>query len=531
RHVEGGAREAVGRGEEVGDRTVEGDPPVRQQDGPLGVGGDEPGRVRDRDHRRPRPLEIAQEVHERALLAIVQAGGGLVEEENARLERQDGRDREPLPFALRQEERIGVALVREPGPLEAARDALGERLGREREVTGPERDLVLDGRGEELVVGVLEDEADVARDPSRTRARRVAAGDADRARGRQQKAGQVLRESRLPRAVVADERDELAGADRERDPVERDGAVGVHVPQVLHVGERGAPTLDAPARTGDEAVERVGAPAGAVRSGRGDARPRRRSSSSASSTSTRRRSMPRPAATTSSSRGRTPHAARTSTRRATSCAGPAARTRPRSSTSRRSAISAASGSCSTTTIAAPASRNARRRSNTARFPSGSMSVVGSSRRITSGASAQIAAIARRCFSPPESVAGSRRANPARPTRSSASAARRRISRAGTPSWSSPNPISSATLVEKSCDSKSWKTTPILPARSATVNESAGSPNRRCVPATSAGSSVGMTRLRHWRSVDFPAPLAPITATISPARTSRSTPASASVPSE
>ena len=150
------------------------------------------------------------------------------------------------------------------------------------------------------------------------------------------------------------------------------------------------------------------------------------------------------------------------------------------------------------------------------------------RRVThsSGSRANTAAIASRCFSPPDSVVGSRRSKPARPTAASARSIRWRMARGSTPSCSRPKTTSSSTLVEKSCASKSWKMKPTRSARSRVWSWSAGRPSTRSVPRNSAGFRVGTMRFEHLRSVDLPAPLGPKTATISPRLTCSETPASA-----
>jgi len=231
---------------------------------------------------------------------------------------------------------------------------------------------------------------------------------------------------------------------------------------------------------------------------------------------------------TSTSRGRTPHASSSSVSPSSVALGPCARTLPADSNTRRSAASAARISCSTMTTATPAARRVCSSASTARLPSGSMSVVGSSSRITRGSSARIPASARRCFSPPDNVAGSRAAKPARPTRASAASVRARMVARGSPSCCGAKPTSRVTLVENSWASKSWNTMPTRPARSPGRSPSIVALKAMRVPLTSARSKPGTIPVKHLSRVDLPAPLWPITATISPAATSKSTSRSAGV---
>ena len=90
----------------------------------------------------------------------VLAGRRLVEDEDGRVHRQDAGQRDELPTRQVEVVRVGRALVGETDGLEAAGDARGDLRRRRPEVARPERHLALDGSFEELLVGVLEDEAD-----------------------------------------------------------------------------------------------------------------------------------------------------------------------------------------------------------------------------------------------------------------------------------------------------------------------------------------------------------------------------------
>src|SRR5262249_30427732 len=100
--------------------------------------------------------------------------------------------------------------------------------------------VVVDGAiGQELEV--LEHRADVAPQLGDLLLREgadVAARDPDAALGRVELADQELDQRRLPAAGRADEEDELAAADRQRDSVERHVAAGVDLGHVAQLDDR-----------------------------------------------------------------------------------------------------------------------------------------------------------------------------------------------------------------------------------------------------------------------------------------------------
>jgi hypothetical protein len=118
--------------------------------------------------------------------------------------------------------------------------------------------------------------------------------------------------------------------------------------------------------------------------------------------------------------------------------------------------------------------------------------------------------------PPESAAGHARSNPARPNRSKRAAAWARAAPRSTPATSAPSVAFAITRrhgISRSCCG--WYAT------------SPGFPFAR-TPSTAATPRVGTTNPAIMRrSVDLPQPLGPISATSSPAATSRSMAAIAS----
>jgi hypothetical protein len=83
-----------------------------------------------------------------------------------------------------------------------------------------------DGGGEELVVGVLEGVADVARQHRHRRPPGVEAGDHDAPGGRLEQTVQVARQCGLAGPVAADQGDDLAAPDHQGNAVQHGSAVG-----------------------------------------------------------------------------------------------------------------------------------------------------------------------------------------------------------------------------------------------------------------------------------------------------------------
>src|SRR6266487_4186826 len=198
--------------------------------------------------------------------------------------------------------------------------------------------------------------------------------------------------------------------------------------------------------------------------------------------------------------------------------------RPSSISTRRGSCAAMSWSWVTTMMVAPSAWSSPSRSRIDRLVLLSRLPVGSSASTIAGRPSSALAIATLCPSPPDSWVGRAVARSASPTLASASAASRRRDAALTRAYNSPSATLSIAVMcsaRKNC----WNTKPIRRARSQASSRSdiraTSRPVIRTVPE-SGRSSVPIT----CSSVDFPDPEGPATATSSPARTARSTPASA-----
>ena len=133
-----------------------------------------------------------------------------------------------------------VGEVGQADDVERGGDPLGDGGLVEVEVAGTERHVVADGREEELVVGILEHQADPAADVLQRGRLDGPAGDADVATGAIEGADEVQHERGLARAVRSEEGDALADADAQVDAVEGRGAVGPGVAQVDDVDRPGS---------------------------------------------------------------------------------------------------------------------------------------------------------------------------------------------------------------------------------------------------------------------------------------------------
>ena len=179
-----------------------------------------------------------------------------------------------------------------------------------------------------------------------------------------------------------------------------------------------------------------------------------------------------------------------------------------------------------TMMVMPRSRLRRRNSaKTSRVPTGSSWDVGSSRTMRSGERASAAAMARRCFCPPDRRAGCFRSSPASPTARRASSTRTRISVVGTRRFSRAKATSPSTVVAVIWVSGSSKTMPTKAASLFVSVSSVSRPPIRTDPKKVPPKNCGTMPFSVMQRVDLPAPVAPIMPTNSPDDIVRSRPSS------
>ena len=166
----------------------------------------------------------------------VEVGRRLVEHEQRRVHRQHRARRHPA--ALAEAEVVGRApgVAGHPDRVQRRLDPVLELMTPISEVGRAEGDVVADGGGEELVVGVLEHDPDPAADLAQVGLLDPQAVDDDAAGAAAERAVEVQDEGRLAGAVGAEDRDPLAAGDGE-----------VHAEQRLvpvRIGERQVADLE-----------------------------------------------------------------------------------------------------------------------------------------------------------------------------------------------------------------------------------------------------------------------------------------------
>ncbi len=191
----------------------------------CGVLGDELHVVRHDEDRSSFVVELAQQREQFVGARPVLAESRLIEGENRRAGDERSADRETPLLAARQQERMRARLLGQAESLEQRLRALAHLVVRKVALPQTVGHLVEDRVGDELVLGVLEDEADPRRQGARVAPAHVEIADPDRAAGRRDDARDRLDERRLACAVGAHHRDELPGSDGEVD--RREGRASV----------------------------------------------------------------------------------------------------------------------------------------------------------------------------------------------------------------------------------------------------------------------------------------------------------------
>ncbi len=242
---------------------VGGDAPGREDHGTLAEFGGEREVVRDDEHRALERLEHLEQLSPRAGIEV---GRRLVEHEQGRLHRQDGRDRHAPALAERELVRAAVCDVLHPHGAQRRSHAILEPRAGEPEVERPEGDVVAHRRHEELVVGILEDEADAG--PQRLD---VPVADVDpghlEASLAAQEAVEVEHQGRLAGAVGSQHGDALPVGDVHVHAVERRLPVRVAVAQAARVDRAAHAATSAATRTATStATSATGAATSTVRS-------------------------------------------------------------------------------------------------------------------------------------------------------------------------------------------------------------------------------------------------------------------------
>ena len=175
-------------------------------------------------------LQAVENRHDLGPGGPVQHGGRLVEHDHRRMHRHRARDGDALLLAAAHHRRIRGSRLGHVDRLQSLGDAPADVVMRDAEVLRAERHIVLDHRGDELVLGILEHRADAAARPAvgiRIRpgiaVEHPFAQHRDGARVRGRKPGDDPRQRGLPRTVRADDAHALAGPNGQIHAVQRPG--------------------------------------------------------------------------------------------------------------------------------------------------------------------------------------------------------------------------------------------------------------------------------------------------------------------
>lgn len=227
--------EQVGVGEDLVDRAVGDDDTAVHHDRPLAQLGRIGQVVGDDQHRG---LQPGQRLGQLPARDRVEIGRRFVENENVGLAGQHGGQRGAPALPGGQMRRAAVGVVGQRHRVQRPGHAGGQRVTAHTEIGRAERDVLRDGRHEQLVVGVLEHQPDPSADVLNRLAVQRDTADLDRTGRGGEHTVEVQHQRGLTRAVGAQDGDPLAGCDGEVDMVERDLPVGVDVAQRLDVDRR-----------------------------------------------------------------------------------------------------------------------------------------------------------------------------------------------------------------------------------------------------------------------------------------------------
>ncbi len=191
--------------------------PFGHHDHAVGVLRDQLHVVGDDQDRPSLVVELTQESQQLVGPRAVLPEGRFVQREHGRTRHQRGADGEAPLLAAGEQERVRLRLAGEPESREERFGAVADLIVGQMLKAQAVRDLVEHGVRDELVLGVLEDEADPRRECAGVGAADVESVDVDRAARRGDDPGDRLDETGLACAVRADDGNELAAADVEVD--------------------------------------------------------------------------------------------------------------------------------------------------------------------------------------------------------------------------------------------------------------------------------------------------------------------------
>jgi hypothetical protein len=198
--------------------------PLAQDYGPIRDQRHDVELVSGHDQRPAGGSEALDQIYEEPFGARVERCGRLVEQDDVRPQRQNRGYCRALLFTARQLEGRAIGEVRDLHGRQSLVAAFADLIRGEAQLQRPERHVVENRRAEELYVGVLEDEADLAVESERLlpgcNGRDITSESPHRAARRGHDAVQQLQQGRFAASVRSQQDDSLARPDVEVHAIE-----------------------------------------------------------------------------------------------------------------------------------------------------------------------------------------------------------------------------------------------------------------------------------------------------------------------
>ena len=221
RHLQVQFGQHIRLGQNIFGRALRDDAPSVHDDDAVGLGGlvHEMG---DHDDGHAARVEVFADAHEPCAAARIEHRGRFVQDQDLRIHGKHAGDGDALLLPAGKRGGLAVFETDESDFGQGVSHASSDFGGRDPEVLGAERDVVLHERRHDLVVGILEHHARGRTDEEGgVRIGRVVPVDAHRALIGDEQRVQVLRERGFARSVPAEHADEFAGIHMQADAVER----------------------------------------------------------------------------------------------------------------------------------------------------------------------------------------------------------------------------------------------------------------------------------------------------------------------
>ncbi len=200
---------------------IKDDAPLLHDDAPARVAGDQLHVVSDHDNRVALRVQDVGQFHEQGPALQVLSRGRFIEDDNLRVHRQDGGKGDALPIAPAERERVPLGHLMNPDGVHRFAGPPLQRLALQTEAYGAYLDFLDHAGPEELMIWVLQYQADAASQPRGRELLRRLAKHGQVARRWFQQANEVFDKRGLACAILANQPYELTSVDAQRDAPER----------------------------------------------------------------------------------------------------------------------------------------------------------------------------------------------------------------------------------------------------------------------------------------------------------------------